>query len=321
MELDLQDPQDPVHPGQPPYQHVGITVGSGDHPCPINNMLPLITPSLTAWTMNPPDGSDRENIIALVNGTALSLLDNGQDISTDMLSLAHFTSPSNSNAEDNRTTAFRYGAHLALYRAMNRFPASSIIQRIGCNILEDITHCGADDYRMEIIKGGGLDCCVKALKRHIDDWDVQKAGLELICALCHRGKRAEVAAREGVFDAVVGSMNYYKESKEAQGLGCATLNDLLYPVNADADADAAVKAGCIPVVVAAMIRNLDEAQIQVHGCRILDTIAHARREYCDAIIMGQALLPVVEALRLHKGRSDIQKAVFSLILMVSSVSV
>jgi hypothetical protein len=121
--------------------------------------------------------------------------------------------------------------------------------------------------------------------------------------------RKSVVDQKGL-KAVVTAMKNHKKNESVQLSGCRVLSRLILPDEASPTtwAKAATDSGCIQLVITAMENHPNHAKIQVCGCMFFWRLSNAHDDYRNMVLDAEGLVPVVQALRVHKDVAEIKFA-------------
>lgn len=236
-------------------------------------------------------------------------------VSVAMESLVGHLRSCDGNISDNIyncTVAFNCGAPLAIVKAMDWNKDSGyagIVRLCGINALSYIACSEIQGSQLRqsqgIVASGGLQACLQALDENPCSPDMQRAGLCLIGNLWWYPNNRKTAVDQGGLTAVMNAMKKHKQNTKVQYHVCYALRTFVSLDESPTWAKAAVDAGTIEAVIEAMGNHSDHVELQKEGCMFLTIVARSNDDYRNMILDAKGLVPIVEALRIHKHNKQI----------------
>eukprot|EP00523_Entomoneis_sp_CCMP467_P011468 CAMPEP_0168724690 /NCGR_PEP_ID=MMETSP0724-20121128/3765_1 /TAXON_ID=265536 /ORGANISM="Amphiprora sp., Strain CCMP467" /LENGTH=1236 /DNA_ID=CAMNT_0008771445 /DNA_START=419 /DNA_END=4129 /DNA_ORIENTATION=+ len=184
---------------------------------------------------------------------------------------------------------------------------SAGLQSAGCFALWNITinHSMNSDAIVRYYEGNndGVRYIITAMKDHIEDAAVQKAGCGIIKNLTDREDNARIVADLGGVVCVLNAMRQHEKNKAIQTEGCgavcnlAMLEDQKTPI---------LNAGGVGVLVVAMQQLRDVATIQKQACKAFKSLALGDEQNQISIAAAGGISAILAAMDRHDKNAAMQ---------------
>jgi hypothetical protein len=193
---------------------------------------------------------------------------------------------------------------------------SAPLQAAGCLALSTIGRSSV----AELPTVACITAVLAALRAHVADTEVQRAGCDALAVVCgHDEHNTTAAVQAGALEAVLLALRTHPMDVDVQCNGCHAVSILCFFHSANAERAAA--AGAVEAATAALTANAANAKMQKYGLSTLSAVLDGCGDaYAEQVASSGAVEAVMRALARHVANEQVYAQAFVALEAVTRIS-